>query len=87
MLGFSSFDPTSVIVVLRRAADMRDFARYAGDYPIWVISARGLFIQAYGPPAPGGPGFAPVSYRHESVFVDGMTGSVLGVQLDDSVER
>jgi hypothetical protein len=56
------------------------FREYAPDYPLWVITLRGLFEAPYGPPGAGH-----IVGREATLYIEPATRAVLGMTLRDAV--
>ena len=72
-----SVTPGSVSTVLRGAAEYGSFfPALTADYPVWELSATGTFV-----PSRGGPSGKRREFKEISVFIDGITGKIIGLQM------
>ena len=76
-LSGDSVDASSVSSQLRTAADTGHTNGHVPDYPLWFISAKGIFHPSFG----NGQG----TFSTITVYIDAITGSIFGVEMRDQL--
>lgn len=72
-----AIDPATMSVALGQAGD-RNFPQYAPSYPLWIVTARGIFVPARGPLRSQGREFNQIT-----VFIDAVKGGVVAVEMTE----